>query len=194
MSVEAVIFTAPSGAGKTTIVREMLKRIPRLAFSVSATTRPQRDYEKDGIHYHFLTVEKFKEIKNGGGFIETEEVYQGRYYGTLISEIQRLKSQGKVAVFDVDVEGALSLKEYFGDKALAVFISPPDIDVLEQRLRNRDSEDESSLLERLRKAEQELTYSGKFDYTLMNDDLDLAFNEAENLLVRHITSYDEESE
>jgi len=174
-----MIFTAPSGAGKTTLVRHLLANFDRLMFSVSATTRPKRAYEKDGIDYHFLTKEKFRSHMAENGFLEWEEVYDGNYYGTLKSEIHRIWASDKAVIFDVDVKGAISLKNYFGDKALAVFVNPPSVDVLIQRLVDRKTETKASLKRRIDRFKMELSCSNDFDIILQNDDLDEAKAAAE---------------
>lgn len=181
-----LVFTAPSGAGKTTIVRHLLGKFENVAFSVSATTRPIRDGEVDGIHYHFLTKEAFSAAIKNGDFIEYEEVYPGSFYGTLKSELERLWALKKHVLFDIDVQGALSIKEQFDSTALTVFVQPPSIEVLEERLRHRATEDEVSLQKRLAKVRNELEYCDKFDYTLLNDRLQDALQEAEKVVSEFI--------
>ena len=179
---KAIIFCAPSGAGKTTIVRHLLKEIPNLVFSVSACSRDKRPNEKDGIDYYFLSVEKFKKKISFDDFIEWEEVYKDQFYGTLKSEIKRLWNLGKNVIFDVDVEGGINLKKHFGEHALAVFVKPPSIEHLKQRLEDRETETPDSIARRMGKAEEELSYANQFDYVLLNDDLDKALETAEQVV------------
>lgn len=176
---KSLIICAPSGAGKTTIVRHLLKSLDNLEFSVSATSRKPRNGEIQGLHYHFISAEEFKKRIANSEFLEWEEVYKNQYYGTLKSEIDRAWSEGKHVIFDVDVEGGANLKEIFGDRALAVFVRPPNIGVLEERLRSRGTETEESLKIRLSKAERELAYESKFDTTVINDVLADACAETE---------------
>ena len=159
-----------------------MKQIPGLEFSVSACSRPKRGVEADGIDYHFISVEEFQKKIAENAFVEWEEVYPGSYYGTLKSELELIWAMGKVPVFDVDVIGGINLKNYFGEKSLAIFIQPPSLEILEQRLRNRATEDEESLSKRLAKAELELTSAGKFDGKVINDDLKKATSEVEELV------------
>jgi len=169
---KAVIFSAPSGAGKTTIVRHLLGHPElNLAFSISATTRPPRGTEQDGVDYHFLTVEAFKARIDSGALLEWEEVYPGKFYGTLHAELERLWAAGKTVVFDVDVVGGANLRRLLGDSALAVFIQPPSLDVLRQRLERRGTDAPERIEERLAKAEWELEQHVHFDKVLINDDL-----------------------
>lgn len=182
MAGKAIIVSAPSGAGKTTIVRHLMERGLGLAFSVSATTRPMRGSERDGHDYWFLSEAEFKRRIAAGDFLEWEEVYPGRYYGTLRDEVRRIQAAGGHPVFDVDVEGGLNLKKEFGSAALALFIAPPSIEALEQRLRARGTESEESLSKRVGKAAHELAYAPRFDRTVVNDDLIGACAEAEALV------------
>ena len=175
---QLLILSAPSGAGKTTLVRRLMARLPLLAFSISATTRAPRGNEEDEVDYHFLSTEAFLERVDRDEFLEWEEVYPGRYYGTLKSEVQRLWSEGKVVVFDIDVVGGLNLKKQFGQDALALFVAPTSLEVLGQRLRNRGTETEEQIALRLTKAQWELTQAPDFDHILVNDDLDRATAEA----------------
>ena len=182
-SGKAFIFSAPSGSGKTTIVRHLLKTYNSLAFSISATTRPRREErEIDGKDYYFLTVDDFRKKISNNEFVEWEEVYDGNYYGTLKSEIDRLWSMGKHVVFDVDVKGGINLKKYFKDKALAVFVRVVDHQVLEERLRHRNTESEEGIQNRLAKAKYESTFEKEFDKTIISDKLDKTLQEAENLV------------
>lgn len=174
-----IIFTAPSGAGKTTIVRHILSQFTNVAFSVSACTREPRNNEQNGVDYYFLTVEEFKNKIDKGDFLEWETFYGGQFYGTLRSEVDRLWMLRKHVLFDIDVKGALNLKKIFGDRALTIFVKPPNETVLIERLRNRGTENEESLKRRLDRVKLELTYEKKFDIQLLNDDLNVAKNQAE---------------
>ena len=176
---KCIIFSAPSGAGKTTIVRYLLKKVKNLEFSVSATSRKKRAYEIDGHDYHFLSVEAFKKCIQDDKFIEWEEVYADNYYGTLKSEIERIWSEEKHVIFDVDVMGGIELKSILGEKALSIFVQPPSFEELETRLRNRGTESPESLHRRLGKAKSELQFASEFDYILVNDTLEIAEKEAE---------------
>lgn len=182
MEGKLLLFCGPSGSGKTTIVHHLLKNDPRLTFSVSATTRPQRANEKDGVDYHFLSVEEFKRRIVNNEFIEWEEVYHDRFYGTLQAELERIGNEGKVAVFDVDVEGGLKIKSIFGKRVLSVFVMPPSVEELHHRLHTRNSETAESYHARISKAEHELGYASKFDTTIVNDVLDKALDEAFQLV------------
>ena len=185
---KAVIFTAPSGAGKTTIVHHLLKKFPgKLAFSISATTRGKRQNEKDGVDYYFLTPQQFKEKIKKGDFLEYQEVYENQFYGTLKDEVRRLWDEGKTVLFDIDVKGAKRLKDYFGDDCLAVFISPPSLEKLIQRLKDRGTESEESLKKRIARIKQEMTYKDSFDKVLINDDLEQAKDEAVKMVAQFIS-------
>ncbi|MDW7695077.1 guanylate kinase [Flammeovirgaceae bacterium SG7u.111] len=175
-----IIFSAPSGAGKTTIVSHLVRVNPHLQFSISATTRKPRPNEANGIHYHFLSLEDFNTKIKAGEFVEYEQVYEGLMYGTLKSEIERIWDSGNHVIVDVDVVGALNLKKYFGDKALAIFIKPPNVDVLIERLTNRKTETPKALEKRIKKAKHELSFEQKFDLSILNDKLDQAIIEAQN--------------
>lgn len=182
MAGKAIIFSAPSGSGKTTIVKHLLSTNPDLGFSISASTRDKRGRkEQQGKDYYFLTPDEFKEKIDSDEFIEWEEVYEGNYYGTLKSEIDRIWKEGKNVIFDVDVKGGLALKKYFGVKALAVFVKVPSIQILEQRLLDRGTESHASLSQRLFKAKFEMTFQNKFDVVLVNEDLDKSLAEAKRL-------------
>ncbi|MFY8035998.1 MAG: guanylate kinase [Cyclobacteriaceae bacterium] len=182
MAGKALIFSAPSGSGKTTIVQYLLENNPDLGFSISASTRDRRGRtEVDGKDYHFLTPEEFKEKIDANEFIEWEEVYAGNFYGTLKSEIERIWAEGKNVIFDVDVKGGINLKKYFGDKALSVFVKVPSIEILAQRLNSRGTETEESLSRRLFKAKFEMSFQDKFDVVLLNEDLDKSVAEAQKL-------------
>ncbi len=183
---KAFIFSAPSGSGKTTIVRHLLDNFSYLGFSISATTRSPRTGEKDGEHYHFLSVDDFTQKIEAKAFIEWEQVYEGLYYGTLISEVEKLWSEGKHVLFDVDVVGGLNLKKYFGDRGLAVFVKVPDTTELEKRLRERKTESEENIKKRLERFEYELGFEDQFDVTLINDKLGETVKEAESMVLNFI--------
>lgn len=182
MANKLVILSAPSGAGKTTIVKELLKQVPELEFSISAASRDQRPNEEHGKDYHFLGVEGFKEAINNGEFVEWEEVYPDQFYGTLKSELDRIWNNNKHVVFDMDVVGGMNLKNQFGNQALAVFIQPPSEEELERRLRSRQTESDEKIAMRLGKAKQELSRSGEFDVVIVNDDLSEAVEKAVQLV------------
>ena len=188
------IFTAPSGAGKTTIVRHLLETYDFLDFSVSATTRSKRDHEIDGKDYYFLTPEEFRTKVDAGDFIEWEEVYEDQYYGTLRSEVDRVWELGKHIVFDIEVKGATNIKELFGDKCKATFIKPPSLEILIERLTNRNTESEASLKKRIARVKKEMTYQDTFDGVLVNDLLQVAFKEAEFIIETFVAGrpFDEE--
>lgn len=171
---KCIIFSAPSGAGKTTIVHYLLREMPELAFSISACSREPRGRELAGVDYHYLTVDEFKKKITNNEFIEWQEVYPDNFYGTLKSEVEKSWKAGKAVIFDVDSEGGINLKKIFGDQALAIFVKPPSLFVLEQRLRNRRTESEEHIQTRLRKANRELERAPFFDYVLMNDNLERA--------------------
>ena len=169
-----VIVSAPSGAGKTTLVKHLLHHIPDLSFSVSATSRSKRENETDGKDYHFLSVETFTEKIEAGEFLEWEQVYEGVYYGTLLSEVNRSLNAGHHLIFDVDVVGGINIKKHFGATAYSIFIQAPSIEVLEHRLRHRCSDAEESIRERIEKAAHEMTFAPQFDLVFTNDDLNIA--------------------
>ncbi len=177
-----VIFTAPSGAGKTTIVRHLLGKFPELGFSVSATNRPARPHELNGKDYYFFRTREFLRKVKEGAFLEWEEVYDDQFYGTLSSEVDRIWGLDQHIIFDIEVNGATNLKEKYGDRSLAVFIKPPSAEVLFERLRGRKTETEASLKKRIIRAERELTFEDKFDTVLVNDDLTIALEEAEEII------------
>jgi guanylate kinase len=182
MAGKALIFSAPSGSGKTTIVKHLLANNPDLGFSISASTRDKRGRsEEHGKDYYFLSPEEFKNKIDKDEFIEWEEVYAGNFYGTLKSEIERIWSEGKNVIFDVDVKGGLNLKNYFKEKGLAVFVKVPTLEILADRLNERGTESEESLSRRLFKAKFETTFQDKFDVVLINEDLEKSLKEAQQL-------------
>jgi len=177
-----IIVSAPSGAGKTTIVRHLLSLPFPLSFSVSATSRAPRPGEAEGKDYYFMPADTFRQKIEEGAFLEWQEVYAGTYYGTLRSEVDRIWSEGKSVVFDVDVVGGLNIKRIFGDQALAMFVQPPSVEVLNQRLRSRSTESEEKIATRIAKAEYELSFAPRFDVILINDILEDALAEAEGIV------------
>lgn len=183
---KCIIFSAPSGAGKTTIVHFLLKQDLGLEFSVSACSREPRGEEINGKDYHFLGLEGFKEKIKQNAFIEWEEVYTNNYYGTLKSEIERIWNNGHTVIFDVDVIGGLNLKRIFGDQALAIFVKPPSYEELEKRLRYRSTETEDKIRQRMAKANTELGFAKKFDVVLVNDNLDAACEKAKDLVEKFL--------
>ena len=174
---KALIFSAPSGSGKTTIVRWLLEQRKDLAFSISATSRKPRGEEQNGIDYYFLTSEEFQQKIAADELLEWEEVYAGTYYGTLNSELNRIWSDNKAVLFDVDVVGGVNIKKKLGEKALSIFVQPPSIEELEKRLRGRGTDDKESIRKRIQKAEKELSYKDQFDVVILNDDLEKAQQE-----------------
>jgi len=177
-----LIFSAPSGAGKTTIVKHLLKKYPSLlAFSVSATTRERRPHETDGKDYYFISPETFQQHIAAGDFLEYEQVYNGTFYGTLKSEVETIRRAGKHVIFDVDVVGGLNIKKQYGDDALAVFVKVSSIDELARRLMGRNTESEEKRRERVEKARREVQYADHFDVILLNDHLPTALQRAEEL-------------
>ncbi|WP_304343284.1 guanylate kinase [Chryseobacterium koreense] len=185
---KVIIFSAPSGSGKTTLVKHCLEHFPELEFSISCTTRKSRGTEKDGVDYYFITPEEFRQKIWKAAFVEFEEVYEDKYYGTLESEVNRIWNEGKTVIFDVDVKGGISLKKYFGDKALSIFIMPPSIQELERRLIARGTDDAETIQTRVEKAEQELTFQNEFDKIVVNENLDDAKSEISNLVREFINS------
>jgi guanylate kinase len=182
MGGKAIIFSAPSGSGKTTIVRHLLNKYPDLGFSISASTRDKRGRtEAHGKDYYFLSPEDFKKKIDDKEFIEWEEVYEGNFYGTLKSEIQRIWDQGKNVIFDVDVKGGLNLKKYFGDKSLAVFVKVPTLDILKERLKDRGTDSDENISRRLFKANFEMSFQDQFDKVLINENLEVSLAEAQRL-------------
>ncbi|NLA15850.1 MAG: guanylate kinase [Bacteroidales bacterium] len=168
---KALIFSAPSGSGKTTVVNHLMETFPRLDFSITATTRPRRGVEKNGKEYYFITKEEFLTLIEQEAFVEWEEVYKGNYYGTLNLELERIWNGNKVAVFDVDVKGGINLKKFFGKRALSVFIAPPSLEVLKERLIARGTDTLQAIEERLAKASIEMQDAQDFDVLLINDRL-----------------------
>ena len=186
-SYDMTVFTAPSGAGKTTIVQHLLKKYKdKLRFSISATTRQQRPGEEDGRDYYFLSEEEFRILINEDKFVEWEEVYPGKYYGTLKSEVDRLIKEGKKLLFDIDVQGAESIKEKYGDRCLTVFVKPPSFGILVQRLKDRRTESPEALKKRVMKVKKEMSYEHSFDFVLLNDVLAETFKIAEDLIEKHV--------
>lgn len=182
MGDKVLIFSAPSGSGKSTIVNHLLSLHPEVEFSVSATSRPVRGDEQNGIAYWFLSEDEFRKKIAEDAFVEYEEVYPGRFYGTLKSEVDRIWSKGHVIIFDVDVKGGVNLKKYFGDKALSVFIQAPSVEVLRDRLIKRGTDSMEDIQKRVDKASEEMGYADKFDHILVNDVLETAFAEAERIV------------
>ena len=177
-----LLFAAPSGAGKTTIVRHLLNRYENLSFSTSATTRPKRPHETDGKDYYFVDPEQFQALIENDGFVEWEEVYKGLFYGTLKKEVERLWGEGKFIIFDIDVKGAVSIKQAYPDEAVAIFVKPPSLESLRERLTARGTEDETNLAKRLDRAAEEMSYESRFDIVLVNDNLQEALQSAEQLI------------
>lgn len=183
-----LIFSAPSGAGKTTIVRHLLAQPLNLAFSVSATSRPPRPGEIDGCDYHFLSEAEFRRRIDEDAFLEWEEVYAGTFYGTLKSETERIRAAGRHVVFDVDVIGGLNIKKIYGEAALALFIQPPSVEELRNRLRARSTDSEEKIAMRIAKAEYEMSFAPQFDQVVINDRLDEALLQAETLVREFLAS------
>ncbi|HSO87170.1 MAG TPA: guanylate kinase [Draconibacterium sp.] len=182
MKGKLIIFSAPSGAGKTTIVRHLLEKNLNLEFSVSATSRSPRPNETPGKDYYFLSVEEFKQKIENDEFLEWQEVYKGIYYGSLKSEVERIRNLGKNVIFDVDVVGGLNIKKFYGDEALAIFVQPPSVEELRKRLISRSTETEEKIQMRIAKAEHELSFAGEFDVAITNNDLTQACKEAEEII------------
>lgn len=179
-----IVITAPSGAGKTTIVRHLIKTFDFLGFSISATTREKRKHEVNGEDYYFMRVEEFKKMRRRRKFLEWEEVYDNQFYGTLKSEVERIWKEGKHIIFDVDVKGAKDIKKAYPEETLAIFVKPPSVEELFARLRNRKTETEASLKKRFARSKRELKYEKKFDKVLVNDDLEIALKEAEEMVIK----------
>lgn len=189
MKGKVLIVSAPSGSGKSTIVNFLMKEHPefRLAFSVSATSRPPRGQEQDGVDYYFLSAEEFRRHIEADDFLEYEEVYEGRFYGTLKSQVEEKLAAGKNVVFDVDVKGGINIKKYYGEAALSVFIQPPSVEVLRERLIGRNTDEMGQIEQRLAKAEYEMSFASQFDRILVNDNLEVAKQEAVALLNDFLT-------
>jgi guanylate kinase len=180
---KAIIFSAPSGSGKTSLVRHLIQHIPNLGFSISACTRDKRGrHEVHGRDYYFLSIDEFKKKIDEDAFVEWEEVYEGNFYGTLKEEVQRIWDNGKAVIFDVDVKGGLALKKYFGPQALAIFVKVPSLEVLKTRLNDRGTESEESLSRRLYKAQFEAKFEPQFDTSILNDDFERSSEEAVSLV------------
>ena len=186
MKPKLIIFSAPSGSGKTTIVKEVLKTDIPFAFSVSATSRAPREGEVHTKDYHFLSVNDFKASIEKEHFLEWEEVYENQFYGTLKSEVESKRQQGYNVLFDVDVVGGLNIKKYYGDEALAIFVMPPSLEELKKRLKGRGTETEESFNKRIAKAEHEMTFAKDFDVVIVNDDLNTAVKETIEAIINFI--------
>ncbi len=182
MNSKVIIVSAPSGAGKTTVVKHLLKVFPQFEFSVSACNRNKRENEINGVDYFFITTDEFRNKTINDEFIEWEEVYENCFYGTLRSEINRIWKNEHIVIFDVDVKGGINLKHIFGENALSIFISPPDLKTLELRLQQRLTEDDKSIKKRIAKASFEMQFSNKFDKTLINNDLNETLLSAETII------------
>lgn len=188
MNNKVIIFSAPSGAGKSTIVNHLLGLHPELEFSISATSRAPRGQEKDGVEYYFFTADEFRCMIAEDKFVEYEEVYAGSFYGTLRSEVERIWAKGHVIIFDIDVQGGVNLKRIFGDQAFSVFIQAPSVEILRERLINRNTDTPEAIGKRVAKAASEMEFAaGKFDYTLINDDLQTALEEAERVVGKFLS-------
>lgn len=185
-SGKLIIFSAPSGAGKTTIVHALTERFPRLEFSISATSRQPRHNEQHGRDYYFLSAEEFRKACEEERFVEWEEVYAGTRYGTLKSEMERIWRKGNIILFDVDVMGGIRLKSIFGANALSIFVMPPPVAALRERLTGRGTDSPETIEKRIAKAEQEISYADRFDYVVINDDLQQAIAEVETLVAKFI--------
>lgn len=188
MKGKLVIFSAPSGSGKSTIINYLLQKNLNLKFSVSATSRPPRGTEKDGVEYYFLTPQQFREKIEAGEFLEYEEVYKDRFYGTLKEPVEKMLEQGINVVFDVDVVGGCNIKKYYGNRALSVFIQPPSVEELRRRLESRGTDTPEVISDRVAKAEFELGFAEKFDVVIINDDLQRAQDEAYRILSDYLNS------
>lgn len=183
-----IIISAPSGSGKSTIIgRVMQDESLRLAFSVSATTRPRRGQEVHGVDYYYLTIDEFQHMIENDELVEYQEVYEGRYYGTPKSEVERITAEGRNVVLDLDVLGGVNVKRMYGDRALSIFIQPPSVEILRERLIKRGTDSMEDIQNRVDKAEFEISIGPQFDYTVINDDLDTAVNEVHNLIANFVT-------
>ncbi len=181
---KVIILVAPSGGGKTTLARRLFKDFEELKFSVSATTRPPRKGEVDGKHYYFLSDDDFKQKVAAGEFLEWEEFYGGKKYGTLRSEVDKKLKSGYFVVLDIEVKGAVNIKQIYGDESLSLFIKPPSVDVLKQRLIDRGTEDDEMLALRLERAKKEITYADQFDQVIINDNLDSAYQQVKEAVIK----------
>lgn len=183
MSGKVIIFSAPSGAGKSTIVNHLLGKYPELEFSISATSRAPRGDEQDGREYYFFTADQFRRMIAEDKFVEHEEVYPGSFYGTLKSEVERIWAKGHVIVFDIDVKGGVNVKKIFGDKAFSIFIQAPSVEILRERLISRGTDSAEAIGKRVAKASSEMEFAkGRFDYVLVNDDLQTALDKADEIV------------
>ena len=188
MDNKVIIFSAPSGAGKSTIVNHLLNLYPELEFSISATSRAPRGQEQHGVEYYFYSADEFRQMIAEEKFVEYEEVYSGSYYGTLKAEVERIWAKGHTIVFDIDVQGGVNLKRIFGAQALSVLIQAPSVEVLRQRLVGRATDTQEAIEKRVAKAASEMEFAaGKFDYTLINDDLQTALKEAERVVGKFLS-------
>ncbi len=183
-----IIFSAPSGAGKTTIVKHLMKQGLNLKFSVSATSRQPRHNETDGKDYYFISEKDFREKINNNEFLEWEEVYEGTLYGTLKSEVEKIRESGSNVIFDVDVVGGINIKKYYGDDALAIFVQPPSVEELKKRLEKRSAETWEEINMRIAKAEKELSFAPRFDHIIINNNIQEALKEAENVVKKFIST------
>ncbi|MCQ2332012.1 MAG: guanylate kinase [Paludibacteraceae bacterium] len=177
-----IIFSAPSGCGKSTIINALRERGMQFEFSVSATSRQPRGTEQDGIEYHFLTPEQFRDKIDNGEFIEYEEVYKDQFYGTLRSEVESRLNAGRNVIFDIDVKGAINVKRQYGNQAISMFIMPPSVEELSRRLHNRGTETEQQIEKRISKAQLEISYADQFDHIIVNNILEQAISETENII------------
>lgn len=190
MNKGVFIFSAPSGSGKTTILKPILEKLKdKFGFSISATTRSPREGERDKVDYYFITPQKMREHIANGDFLEWEEVYPGKYYGTYKAELDRIWNQGKYVIFDIDVKGGVNIKNILKNQACSIFIMPPSIEELERRLRNRNTESEETLKERLLRAEMEISLSENFDFVVCNDDLDEAIAKVEEIITQQMNNW-----
>ncbi len=190
MTKGVFIFSAPSGSGKTSILKPILEKLKdKFSFSISATTRQPREGEKDEVDYYFITPEKMREHIEKGDFLEWEEVYPNKYYGTFKSELDRIWGQGKFVIFDIDVKGGINIKNILKEQACSIFIMPPSIEELENRLRKRGTESEDTLKERVERAEMEISLSNQFDYVICNDELEKAINQVEETIEQQIEKW-----
>lgn len=182
MKKDIIIFSAPSGAGKSTIVNHLLSKYPQLEFSISATSRAPRGTEKDGVEYYFFSTEEFEKKIAAGEFIEYEEVYKGSYYGTLRSELERIHGKGHTVVFDIDVKGGMNMKRLYPERSVSIFIMPPNVETLRKRLTGRGTDSPEAIERRVARAEEEIGYSSMFDKVIVNDVLEDSLAEAERIM------------